>query len=88
MRITHIFRSGNDCVVHVPEQFVDKGMGLFRTEWERWPPSAEDVKEWTEEVYPKKIIPQLEAVARRTRGQGYVVEIMPGAWLWRDSRLQ
>ncbi len=59
MRITHVFRSGNDCVLHVPDQFDEGGEWLYRTEWERWPVSAEDIKEWTEEVYPKKVIPIL-----------------------------
>ena len=74
-------------MLHVPDQF-DEGEWLYRTEWERWPRSAEDIREWAEEVYPKKVIPLLEAVARRTRGLGHLVEIRPGVWLWQSSRLQ
>ncbi len=87
MIIKHVFRSGNDCIVHIPEEFSD-GFDLTHTEWERYPPSVEDMNEYLSDVYPNKVIPALEAVARRTRGPGYIFQIAPGWCVWQDSKIQ
>lgn len=84
MIIRHLFRSGNDCIVHIPDR-ISEGFDLTHIEWEIFPPSADDFKEWSEDVYPNKVMPQLEIVARRTRGPGSLVQVAPGVCVWRDA---
>jgi hypothetical protein len=48
----HIFRSGNDCVVRVPDVVSDPGLQHISVQWERFPPSVADQLEWEHEVLP------------------------------------
>jgi hypothetical protein len=81
MTIKHNFRSGNSCDIYIPE-IKAKTFNETRIEWDHWPPSDSDVREWSEEVYPNRVIPRLEEEMRKSRGPGRMVEIMPGIRAW------
>ena len=54
-------------------------------EWENYPPSAEDLKEWREEVYQNVLIPAAETMLRRLKGPGPVVQVTAGVWAWKPE---
>jgi hypothetical protein len=88
MKIVHVFRSGNDCVVNIPDRIADGQANIFDAAFERWPPSREDQEEWINEVYPNKVVPALDAVARKNLGPGRTVEVVPGVRTWVRGELQ
>jgi hypothetical protein len=81
MKLIHRFRSGNSCGIHIPE-IEPNSFNETQVKWEQWPPSDSDVCEWSEEVYPNRVIPRLEEEMRKSRGPGRMVEIMPGIRAW------
>lgn len=84
MKITHLFRSGNNCDITVAEE-IRPGLINNRVEWEDFPPSAEDLREYREEVLPAKVIPAMAAVLQRVKGMGRFVEVRPGIWAWMEA---
>jgi hypothetical protein len=77
MKITHIFRSGNSCELDVPDSMV-RGQALdMNCRWERFPPSAADLREYREIVYSEKILPAFEKALGSADGRRWV-EIEPG----------
>ena len=50
MKIVHVFRSGNDCIVTLPERLAKGELSEFNVECEVWPPSDEDRREWSESL--------------------------------------
>lgn len=57
MIITHIFKSRNVCIIHIPRVFLP-GYSQFRVEWER-PPSRKDLREYRDVLLPTKIRPEI-----------------------------
>lgn len=86
MTVTHVFRSGNDCEIHVPDTITLGTFTLGRARWEYFPPSVEDLYELNHEVLPEKVIPPVEAILRRTDGPGRMVQMIPGVWEWVSDR--
>jgi hypothetical protein len=50
-------------------------------EWEQYPPSAADLREYNEEVYPQKVLQATKKLLEKY-GPGYWLEIMPGVRAW------
>lgn len=88
MKIIHVFRSGNDCIVTLPERLAKGELSGFNVEWEVWPPSPEDRQEWSESVFPLKVIPACERLARKEHGTGFLHQVMPGIWVWKAGMIQ
>ena len=82
MKITHTFRSGNSCTIDIPEVIAPGTVDMLHTNWDRYPPSRSDRKEWTKYVYPGLIVPLLDEILPATHGPGRMVELMPGVWGW------
>ncbi len=88
MKIIHVFRSGNCCALAIPESIARQGLTEVDVEWTHWPPSHQDKDEWSNEFYPNKVVPALEAVARKTVGPGCMVEVAPGLRVWVSGEVQ
>lgn len=84
MRLTHKFRSGNDCEIYIRQDFPP-GLIDNTVAWEYFPPSAEDLREYREEVLPGKVIPAMVAVLERVKSAGRFVEVKPGIWAWIEA---
>jgi len=84
MKLTHTFRSGNSCDISVAEE-IRPGLVNNRVQWECFPPSAEDLLEYHDEVMPGKVIPVLAATLQLSKGPGRLVEVTPGIWGWMDA---
>jgi hypothetical protein len=82
MTITHNFRSGNTCDIEIPDRITPGEFNDVHVEWDTYPPSAADLREYEHEVYPTRVLPRLEAAMRKTYGPGHLVEIMPGLRGW------
>jgi hypothetical protein len=82
MTITHTFKSGNSCELHVLEVVKPGKLNIHRCDWEHHPPSTMDLKELNEQVYPQKVFPVLEPILRKTQGPGSLKEFLPGVWEW------
>ena len=88
MTITHTFRSGNSCDIHIPDRIKLGRFNETNVEWDTYPPSAADFAEYTEEVYPARVLPRLEAAMRKSHGPGRAVEIIPGVRAWVPANLE
>jgi hypothetical protein len=66
MKLAHVFRSGNDVEIEVPE--IEVGLGMTRISGERFPPSPQDLQEWVNEVLPGRSC-QLSRPWPRTESQ-------------------
>ena len=84
MKIAHVFRSGNSCDIHVAEE-IQPGLLNNRVQWECYPPSAEDLLEYHDEVVRRKVIPAMAAVLHRANRSGRFIEVMPGVWAWMEA---
>ena len=82
MKLTHHCRSGNSCDIYIPDRITHGTFNEANVEWEIYPPSSADFAEYTEEVYPNRVLPQLEAAMRKSHGPGHAVEIIPGLRVW------
>jgi hypothetical protein len=82
MTITHNFRSGNSCDIEIPDRITPGEFNDVHVEWDTYPPSAADLREYEHEVSPTRVLPRLEAAMRKTYGPGHLVEIMPGLRGW------
>jgi hypothetical protein len=84
MVINHVFRSGNGCDIYIPEN-IGPGLLHNRVEWERFPPGPQDLREYSEEVLPAKVIPAMAAVLQRANRSGRFIEVAPGIWGWMEA---
>jgi hypothetical protein len=85
MTITHSFRSGNGCDIHIPKKVKRGKFNSVSVEWDSYPPSAADLREYEQEVYPGRVMPVLEGLVRQSHGPGQAVEIAPGVRGWVQS---
>ena len=54
---TKQFRSGNRAEVTIPEPVHVGSYSSIQVEWESFPPSSDDLREYNEEVWPDQIVP-------------------------------
>jgi hypothetical protein len=80
MTITHNFRSGNACDIHIPDK-IKPGFDNVAVEWETYPPSEAEFTEYWNEVYPIQVLPVIESILLK-QGPGRMVEILPGLRVW------
>lgn len=67
LKMEHVCKSGNRAEIYVPEKAVRGEYQLFQVEWDSYPPTAKDLREYWEEVYDKQIVPlQLRRLEKET----------------------
>jgi hypothetical protein len=87
MKMEYVCKSGNRAEIYLPEKAVPAEYQQFIVEWESWPPTSEDLREYHEEVYAKKIVPlQLRRLEAETGRPHRAFPIAPGLYGFEAER--
>ena len=80
-KMEHVCRSGNRAEIYLPEIVVLGEYNQFSVEWESFPPTNEDLREYWQEVYDKKIVPlHLRRLQKETGKKYRAFSIAPGLY--------